>query len=135
MARAHAAPQINAHNDIAPLIGAAHLQRDTVALVQLDEIIGLQAHIVEFDEGQFLLSIETHFDRVHRQHAINREVATDIAQEVNVIERSQPFGIVGHDRIGLAVTEGEEFCKDLADAVLVGIDLVESEQLAAFIAP
>jgi hypothetical protein len=49
--RAHAAAEVDAVDDVAPLIGAAHLQHAAVTLVQLDEIIGLQDHVVEFEEG------------------------------------------------------------------------------------
>ena len=52
---AHAPAEIDAVDDVAPLVGAAHLQHAAVALVQLDEIVGLQDHVVEFEERQLLL--------------------------------------------------------------------------------
>ena len=45
------APEIDAGDDVAPLIGAAHLQPAAVAPVQLDEIVGLQDHVIEFEEA------------------------------------------------------------------------------------
>ena len=85
---AHAAAEIDAVDDIAPLVGAAHLQHAAVALVQLDEIVGLQDHVVEFEERQFLFALEPHLHRVEGEHAVDREVAADVAQEVDVVERS-----------------------------------------------
>ena len=44
------AAEIDAVDDVAPLIGAAHLQDAAVTAVELDEIIGLQDHVIEFEE-------------------------------------------------------------------------------------
>ncbi len=46
--------------DLAPLIRAAHLQHASGALVQLDEVIGLQDHVVEFEKRQFVLPLQPH---------------------------------------------------------------------------
>jgi hypothetical protein len=87
-ARAHAAAEIDAVDDVAPLVGAAHLQGAAVAPVQLDEVVGLQDHVVELDERQFLLALEPQLHRIHRQHAVDREVPADVAQELDVVERA-----------------------------------------------
>ena len=50
-----------------------------MALVKLDEVIGLQDHIVEFEETQRLLALEAQLDRVETQHAVNRKVAAIVA--------------------------------------------------------
>ena len=131
--RAHAAAQINAGDDIAPLVRAAHLQQAAVAAVKLHEIIGLQAHVVEFDEGELLVALKPHLHRIHGQHAVDREVAAHVAQEVDVVQRRQPLRIVGHDRVGAGVAEGQEFREDLLDAGLVGLDVVEGEHAAALV--
>ena len=56
--RAHAVAEVDAVDDVAPLVGAAHLQAAAVALGELDEVVGLQDHVVEFEEGQRLLAVE-----------------------------------------------------------------------------
>ena len=94
-----AAAEIDAVDDIAPLIGAAHLQHAAVTPVQLDEIVGLQDHVVEFEKRQFLLPLEPQLHRIERQHAVDGEVAADVAQEVDIVERVEPVGIVGHDGV------------------------------------
>ena len=48
--RSHAVAEIDTVDDVAPLIGAAHLQAAAGALVKFDEIVGLQDHVVEFEE-------------------------------------------------------------------------------------
>ena len=111
------APEIDAVDNVAPLIRAAHLQHAAVTLVQLHEIVGLQNHVVEFEERQLLLAVEPKLDRVERQHAVDREVAADVAQEIDVIERVQPVGIVGHDGVARAVAELQELRKDRTNAL------------------
>ena len=92
----HPPAKIEAVDDIAPLIRAAHLQRAAMQAVQFDEIIGLQTHVIEFEEGQFLVALEAHLDRVHRQHAIDREMLADIAQKLDIIELRQPLRVIWH---------------------------------------
>ena len=57
----------------------------------------------------------------------------DVAQELDVVERRQPFGVVDHHGIGLAVAEIQKARKDLLDAVLVGLDLLDRTHLARFV--
>ena len=84
--RAHPAAEVDAVDDVAPLVRAAHLQDAAVALVQLDEVVGLQDHVVEFEERQLLLALEPQLDAVEGKHAVDREVPADVAQEVDVVE-------------------------------------------------
>ena len=60
-------------------------------------------------------------------------MAADIAQHVDIVEGGEPFGIVDHHGIGLAFAEGDEPGEDLLDAVLVAFNVLNREQLAAFI--
>ena len=131
--RAHAAAEVDAGDDIAPLIGAAHLCDAAVALVQLHEIVCLQAHVVELDEGQFLIAFEAQLHRIHRHHAIDGKMPADIAQEVDVVELGQPFCVVGHDGVRLAVAELQEFREDALDAVLVLLDRLDRQDLARLV--
>ena len=85
-------------------------------LLQLDEVVGLQDHVVEFEERQFLLAVEPQLHRIEDEHAVDREVPADVAQEVDVVERVEPVGIVGHDGVAGPVAEFQEFREDRADA-------------------
>ena len=53
---------------------------------QLAEIVGLEDHVVEFEEGQRLLALEPQLDAIERQHPVDGEMRADIAQEVDVAE-------------------------------------------------
>ena len=41
-----------------------------------------------------MFAFEPKLHRIHRQHAIDREMPPDVAQHVDIIELGQPFGIV-----------------------------------------
>ena len=84
--RAHAVAEVDAVDDIAPLVGAAHLQIAAVAARQFDVVVGLADHVVEFEEGHRLLAVEPQLDRIEGQHAVDREMPADIAQELDVAE-------------------------------------------------
>ena len=64
--RVGAPRQLHAGDDVAPLVGAAHLQRHAVAAVQLAEVVALQDHVVEFEEGQRLLALQPQLARNRR---------------------------------------------------------------------
>ena len=71
--------------------------------------------------------------RIERQHAIDREVTPDIAQKVDVVERVQPVGIVGHDGVATGGVEFQELVEDGANAFEVFVDCVVGEQAAALV--
>ena len=61
------AAEIDAVDDVAPLVRAAHLQHAAVAAEQFDEIVGLQDHVIEFEERQLLLALEPQLDGIERR--------------------------------------------------------------------
>ena len=131
--QAHAPAEVDAVDDVAPLVGAADLQGAVIAPVELGEVVGLEHHVVEFEEGQLVLAVETELDRIHRQHAVDREMLADVAQEVDVVERRQPFGVVDHDGgVGPAL-EIDELGEGGLEALLVGLDLIVGEELAQLV--
>ena len=133
--RAETAAELDAVDDVAPLVGAAHLQDAAMAPRQLDEVVGLQDHVVELDEGQLLLALEPELDCIHGEHAVDREMPADVAQEIDVVERGEPFGIVDHQAVGAALAEADEAGEGLHDRALVGLDLLDGEDLAGLVAP
>ena len=76
-----AAGQVDAVDDVAPLVRAAHLQEAAVAAVELQEVVGLQDHVVELEEAQRLVAVEPRLDALEGQHPVDREVPADVAQE------------------------------------------------------
>ena len=131
-----AAPrQFDAAHDVAPLVGAAHLQLAFLAPAQLEEIVGLQDRVVEFEKAERLVAFEPQPDAVLRQHAVDREMPADIAQERDVEQSIEPIGVVDHDRVARAVAELQEFGEDLADPGHVAGDLLVGQKLAGFVLP
>ena len=59
-----AAAEIDAADDIAPLVRAPHLQPAAVKPGQFDEVVGLQHHVVEFEEAQRLFALQATLDAV-----------------------------------------------------------------------
>ena len=129
----HAPAELDAVDDVAPLIGAAHLQHAAVSPVELDEVVGLEDHVVEFQERQLLLAVEPQLDRFEAEHAVDRKMPAHLAQEIDVIERVEPVGIVGHDGVARAAAELQELVEHRADAAQVSGDHRLVEQFAAFV--
>ena len=129
----HAPDQIGPHDNIAPLIGPAHLQHHTMATAQFQEVIGLKQHVVEFKEGQRLIAFQPLLHAFHRQHAIDAEMPPDITQEGNVQQLVQPFRVIEHDGIRRAITEGQEGIEYLTNTGLIGFDLRIRKQGPRFI--
>jgi hypothetical protein len=130
---AHAMAEIDAVDDVAPLVGAAHLQDGAVTAIELDEIIALHDHVVEFEEAQRLLAVEPELHRIEAQHAVDREMPADLAQEVDIVELQQPVGIVDHQRVGGAVAIAQHLGEDLPDAGDVGFDGLDREELSRLV--
>ncbi len=123
-------PEVDAGDDVAPLVRAARLHPATVAPVQLHEIVGLQDHVIEFEKAQRLIAVEAQLHAVHRQHAIDRHVPADLAQERHIFQTVEPVGVVDHDRIGRPAPERDEPLEHAEQALLVAFDLCGREQLA-----
>jgi hypothetical protein len=115
------------------LVGAAHLQFAAEVPGQLNEIIGLQHDVVEFEERKRLVAVEAQLDAVLGQHAVDREVAADIAQQRDVAQFVEPIGVVDHDRVARPLAETHEIGEDLADPLHVMGDLAVVEQAARFV--
>ena len=101
-----------------------------MAAAEFAEIVALQDHVVEFEEGQRLLAVQPQLDRIERQHAVDGEVDADLAQQRDVAQRVEPVGVVGEHGVGGAVAEAQERGEAAADAGHVGGDGLVGEQLA-----
>jgi len=123
-----ATAQFDSHHDIAPLVAAAELDPAIVVPVEYREVIGLQNHVVEFNKRQTFLHAQ--LDRLLRQHAIDAEVPTDLAEEVDVLEIPHPRRVV-HEQgspAHLAALEIDEPCELPTDGLEIGPNLVLVEE-------
>ena len=99
-----AADEVRAGEHVAPLVVAADLQAAAVVFEQLEEVIALHEHIVEFQERK--ARFHAALVAFGGQHAVDAEQRTHLAQKVNVVEIQQPVAVIDHD--GLAVAEIQE---------------------------
>ncbi|OPZ64790.1 MAG: hypothetical protein BWY83_03124 [bacterium ADurb.Bin478] len=97
-----------------------------MAVIKHQKIIGLQQLVVELEKGESLF----HADLVGLigEHAVDAEVAADVAQKFDIFEFAQPVVIVDHDR--LARTEIEIAAELYFDLFAVGSDRFAREHLA-----
>ncbi len=130
----HAPSEFNPLQNIAPLIRAPHLQRAVVALVQLQEVVALQNHVIEFQERERLLAFQPQLHAVHGEHSIDREMPADVAQKWDVLEARQPVIVVDHHGAGRGIVEAQEVVENLANAGDIGVDLLVGEKLTGLIA-
>src|SRR3546814_18007148 len=66
-----------------------------------DEVVGLQDHVVEFEEAERLLALQPQLHGVEAEHAVDREMPAVVAQEVDILQLVEPVGLIGH-QIGRA---------------------------------
>ena len=101
--------QIDTGGDVAPLVGAADLQRYAVQLVQAGKVVPLQQVVGELGKGDTLIvTIQTLLHRFFVNHLVNREVFTDIAQEGQHVHAAKPVIVVRRDRRVVATVKIKE---------------------------
>jgi hypothetical protein len=120
---------------ILPHWSAAHLQAQNRAARQVPEIVALQDHVVEFEEGHRLFAFEPQLHRIEREHAVDGEMGADFLQKLDVAKLAQPVVVVDHHRVGRPVAESQQFLEDRLDRGDVGLDRLVAQHLAAFVAP
>ena len=90
--------QLEPGGDVAPLVGAAHLELDAERPVQVGEVVCLEQHVAELGERQPALQAD--LDRVLGEHVRDREVLAGVAQELDQRELAEPVEVVDQDRAG-----------------------------------
>ena len=90
----HAADQVDAGQDVRPLVIAADLQQASVAAVQLQEVVRLQQQVVELQEGE--AGLQAAAVGLEAEHPVHGETGADLAQEVQVPKLGEPGGVVDH---------------------------------------
>src|SRR3546814_5178009 len=73
-----------------------------------DEVVGLQDHVVEFEEAERLLALQPQLHGVEAEHAVDREMPAVVAQEVDILQLVDPVGIIGHHGIARSLAEPQE---------------------------
>ncbi len=125
--------KLDAVDDVAPLVRAAHLQHAVVAAGKLKKIVSLEQHVVEFEEGQRLLALKPQLHRIEGEHPIDGEVAAVFAQKIDVIEVLEPLVVIDEERICFALPESQELPEGVPDPRLVCVDLGFGQKLPALV--
>jgi len=104
-------------------------------LFHVAEVIALEDHVVEFQEGHRLFALKPQLDRIEGQHPVDGEVRAHFLQQFDVTQLAQPVVVVDHDRIGRSVAKGQQAIEDCLDRGNVGVDRLVRKHLAALVAP
>ncbi len=99
--------ELDARDDVAPLVRSTHLQGAPVLTTQLHVVVGLEQHVAEFGVRD-AVALEPASDGVAREHDVDGEVLADIAEEVDDAEGGGPVGVVHDDRAGRGIVEVDE---------------------------
>ena len=75
--------------DVAPLVGAAHLQLDVLVLAEPPEVVGLEQHVAELGVGDPVLALHAVPDRLLGHHLVDGHVLADVAEEVEHADRAR----------------------------------------------
>ena len=122
------ADEVDAGGEVAPLVGAAGLQGAAVATVELEVVIALHDLVRELREGDPGLAVETSGNGFLGQHPVDREVLSDVAEEVDRRELRGPVEVVD-DLGGMGAVEVEELLDldpDLRQPFLDDLARIES---------
>ena len=86
--------QVDAGDDVAPLVGSADLDRAAEVVVQPQVVVGLQQHVAELGERDAVLGVDPHLDALAGEHLVDRDVLADVAQELEDRDRLRPVAVV-----------------------------------------
>lgn len=101
----HAAGEVDAGGDVAPLVAAADLKLAAVVAVEMDEVVGLKEHVGEFGVADAAFATQAVLDRVLGEHDVDGEVFSNVAKEVEEGEAAHPVEVVEEE--GAIGTEGD----------------------------
>ena len=85
--------EVGSCKHIAPLVVPSHLQHTAVLSVEVQKVVGLHQHVVEFQKCQALF--QSLFVTFRSEHFIDGKTRPDIPQKIDVIQVAQPVGVVG----------------------------------------
>ena len=125
-----AADEVGAGGDVAPLVGAAHLQGAAILLIKMVEVVALENLVGELREGHGVrLRVQTLLDGILGQHGLHAEEGAHLAQEGKDGVVLVPIIVVHHDgRVGRAV-EVEEAREVFLDALQILLELLHGEEV------
>src|ERR1051326_4484849 len=123
------ANQIDARENISPLIAAAHLQRALESIMQHQIVVGLQQRIAEFSERNTFVRIQAPADGFLAQQIVDGEMFAHVAQELHHGDWAKPVSIVDDARRIAGGVEIKKTAELFFNALEISFDLFMSKQL------
>ena len=99
----------------------------------MTEVISLQDHIVEFEEGHGLFALKPQLHRIKCQHPVDGKMGANFLQQFDISKLTQPVMVVDHHGIGRAIAKGQKLLKRRAYRRNVGFDRFIGQHLADFV--
>ena len=90
--------QIDARNDVAPLIAAAHLQSAAIGVEEYEKVVSLQEWITEFGERDSFFGLQTPADGFFADEIVYGKEFSNVAQKFHHRDRAEPIEIVDDAR-------------------------------------
>ena len=129
----HAADQLCAGGDVAPLVGAAQLKAASLLLVEVEEVVALEKLVGEFGERHPLARFarKTLLHGVLGHHVVDGQILAHVADKVEECVVLHPVVVVHEDGgVGGVAVEVEEAGQLTLDGLLVMAQCSHVEELA-----
>ncbi len=123
-----ASDQIDAGDDVAPLVGSTDLDLTTEVVVQPEVVVGLEQHVAELRERDAVFALETDAHALASHHLIDGDVLADVAEELEQRDRLRPVAVVDEDTT-LGVRQVDDAPELFLDRRHVGAQRLVVEQI------
>lgn len=104
-------------------IGLVYQRASPMAAVEFSEVVSLQQHVVELQEGQGLLAFQSQANAVVGHHAVDRKVRAVLSKKVEIGQLAQPLVVVDKSCVCRAVSEGQELGENARESVNIPLCL------------
>ena len=107
-----------------------------IAAIELNKVIGLQQHVVELQEGQRLLPLESQPHALKGEHPVDGEVRPILSQKLHVAETTEPIIVVHQLRICWAISKLQELCSTVENIAVqsgIGSDIISSRHYHQYV--
>ena len=109
------------------MIGAVKLDFHPKPEFQLQKVVALQDHEIEFRKQEGCLPVKAMLGRFEGHHVTDGDISTIFEQEIKVVDHGEPIVIVYHSRVGVlrarGFFKGRELIKHRNDTTNVVLDI------------
>ncbi len=128
LAAFHTADELGASGDVAPLVGATHLELAALGAVEGEEIVALEELVAELSEGNACLHALLYAILSH--HVVDSDMLTDIADEIEEEVVFHPVIVVAYLGSVDGVVKIEEAFELMLDTLHVVLNFLDGEEFA-----